>query len=467
MKGTVVNGDRRPTAGSPHAAPQFEGLSRDALARRLSLHAAVAQARRQGNPAQEPEPDLLPDQRRRPRSDPGRRRPGAEARATTGSYPYYRDRALCLQLGVTPLEMLLAVGRRARRSEHRRPADAVALGQHARSTSSRARAPTGTQVLHAVGAAEAGVIYSRVDGDPGSRRAVSRRRDRLHLARRRRDERRRVLGSAQRRLHQAAAGAVPGRRQRLRDLGAGRSRRPPGGDISRLVRSFPGLHVDSIDGTDFFASLRAMREAAAYVRARKGPAFVHAHVHPPVLALAVRRREAVQDAGGARSRSAARSDSRASPSSCSANGLAHRRGPRRDRRRRRARGQRSGAGGARTRRSRRRAPRRSGSISPDVDPTSAAFDTPAQPEGKPDTMVAAINRTLKDEMARNPRIVVFGEDVADASRQDALAGRARQGRRLQADARPAAAVRRRSRLQRAARRSQHRRPRDRHGDARA
>ena len=55
----------------------------------------------------------------------------------------------------------------------------------------------------------------------------------------------------------------------------------PGGDISRLVRSFPGLHVDSIDGTDFFASLRAMREAADYVRARKGPAFVHARVIRP------------------------------------------------------------------------------------------------------------------------------------------------------------------------------------------
>src|SRR5262249_3170617 len=54
-----------------------------------------------------------------------------------------------------------------------------------------------------------------------------------------------------------------------------------GGDISRLVRSFPGLFVESIDGTDFFASLRAMREAAAYVRARKGPAFVHARVIRP------------------------------------------------------------------------------------------------------------------------------------------------------------------------------------------
>ena len=58
-------------------------------------------------------------------------------------------------------------------------------------------------------------------------------------------------------------------------------------------------------------------------------------------------------------------------------------------------------------------------FSPDVDPSSR-FSTEPQPQGKGDTMVAAINATLKDEMANDPRIVVFGQDVADASHESAL-----------------------------------------------
>ena len=104
--------------------------------------------------------------------------------------------------------------------------------------------------------------------------------------------------------------------------------------------------------------------------------------------------------------------------------------------------------------------------SPSVDPAADSFATQPVPEGKPDTMVAAINRTLKDEMARDPRIVVFGEDVADCSREGALGNVPGQRRRVQGDARPAARLRQRPRLQRAARRGEHHRTRHRHRDAR-
>src|SRR3954468_21937712 len=194
-------------------------------------------------------------------------------------FPYYRDRALCLGLGVTPLEMLLAaVGAQDDPASGGR--QMAAHWGHTNHSIVPGSSPTGTQVLHAVGAAEAGVIYSRVPQIPD-------RQQRYHD-----DEITYVSlgegatseGEFWEALNTACTKALPVLFL-VEDNGYAISVpvevQTAGGDISRLVRSFPGLHVDSIDGTDFFASLRAMRDATAYVRARQGPAFVHAKVIRP------------------------------------------------------------------------------------------------------------------------------------------------------------------------------------------
>src|SRR3954463_4236976 len=160
-------------------------------------------------------------------------------------FPYYRDRALCLQLGVTPLEMLLAAvgakddpasGGRQMPSHWGHTAYNIVSGS----------SPTGTQVLQAVGAAEAGVIYSRVPQIPD-------RASRFHA-----DEITYVsLGdgaTSEGEFWEALNTACTKRLPVLflvEDNGYAISVpvevQTAGGDISRLVRSFPGLHVDSID----------------------------------------------------------------------------------------------------------------------------------------------------------------------------------------------------------------------------
>ena len=332
-------------------------------------------------------------------------------------FPYYRDRALALSLGITPLEMLLAaVGSKDDPASGGR--QMPSHWGHTKYNVVSGSSPTGTQVLQAVGAAEATSIYERVPQIPD-------RESRFHA-----DEITYVsLGdgaTSEGEFWEALNAACTKRLPVLflvEDNGYAISVpvevQTPGGDISRLVRSFPGLHVDSIDGTDFFASLRAMREAASYVRARRGPAFVHARVirpyshslsddeklyKPPAEREAEARRDPI-----ARFKEFLRTNSLASDEELQAL---------------EADVEREVNEAALQALAAPKPPKNTAMLwvySPDVDPASSAFETPARPEGKPDTMVEAINRTLKDEMARDTRIVVFGEDVADASKREALA----------------------------------------------
>ena len=328
-------------------------------------------------------------------------------------YPYYRDRALCLQLGVTPLDMLLAgVGSkddpasagRQMPSHWGNPSLNIVSGS----------SPTGTQVLQAVGAAEASLIYRRVAQIPD-------RESRAHA-----DELTYVSlgdGATSEGEFWEALNTTCTKRLPLlylvEDNGYAISVpvevQTPGGDISRLVRSFPGLHVDSIDGTDFFASLRAMREATAYVRAGHGPAFVHARVIRP-YSHSLSDDEKLYKPAAEREAEAKRDPIALFAAFLKENGLA----TDEDLAAMLADVDREINDAATKALAAKRPAKNTAELwvySPTVDPTSSAFDTPAQPEGKPDTMVAAINRTLKDEMAREPRIIVFGEDVADVSRK--------------------------------------------------
>ncbi len=331
-------------------------------------------------------------------------------------YPYYRDRALCLTLGVTPYEMLLAsVGAKDDPASGGR--QMPSHWGHKRLNIVSGSSPTGTQCLQAIGAAEAGDIYERVTAIEG-REARFHHDEVVYLSL---GEGATSEGEFWESLNSACLGKLP-LVCVVEDNGYAISVpvevQTAGGDISKLVASFPGLLVQSIDGTDFMASFRAMTEAVAYARAGKGPALVHARVTRPYShslsdderlykTPAERTAEARRDPI-ARLKALLLAENIATEPELAA--IAREVDEEVNRAADRAI----------------EAPKPTPDTatlfvySPDVDPRSSAFATQAAPEGKPDTMVAAINRTLKDELTRDPRIVVFGEDVADCSRADSL-----------------------------------------------
>jgi 2-oxoisovalerate dehydrogenase E1 component len=339
-------------------------------------------------------------------------------------YPYYRDRALCLMLGVTPYEMLLqAVGAKDDPASGGR--QMPSHWGHQKWNIVSQSSPTGTQLLQAVGAAEASLYYSDFP------RALEQAQQA-------------PLGEAVRHhpdevVYVSAGDGTTSQGEFFEALNTACTKKLPvfflvednkyaisvpievqtaGGSISKLVANYPGLHLEECDGTELLESYAACKRAVEYCRARKGPALVHAHVirpysHslsddeklykpdsereeearrdplPKFSLFLVRERildekqlEALEAEVDREVREAAdRALEAELPPEDSCRLWVH---------------------------------------SPDVDPTSEKFAAEAKPAGNPLTMVEMVARTLSDEMERDERIVIFGEDVADCSREENL-----------------------------------------------
>jgi 2-oxoisovalerate dehydrogenase E1 component len=331
-------------------------------------------------------------------------------------YPHYRDRALCLALGVTPLEMLLsAVGSKDDPSSGGRQMPSH-WGHKSLNIVSQS-SPTGTQCLQAVGCAEAGYLYERIpEIEDRERHFHQDEVTYLSLGDGTTSE-----GEFWESLNYVCLRQLPVVIV-VEDNGYAISvpveAQTPGGDISRLVTAFPHLFVQSIDGTDFLTSYGALQQAVAYARARRGPAFVHAKVTRP-YSHSLSDDERLYKTPAERAEEATRDPIVRMAEFLKAEGFAseseleslHKEIEREvnDAAERAIAAEKPG-----------RETVELYVYSPDIDPTASEFEREPASEGKPDTMVAAINRTLKDEMARNPRIIVFGEDVADCSREAAL-----------------------------------------------
>jgi 2-oxoisovalerate dehydrogenase E1 component len=325
---------------------------------------------------------------------------------------YYRDRALCLQLGETPLEMLLsAVGAASDPNSGGRqmPSHWGKKELNIVSVSS----PTGTQFLQSVGAAEASLRAKLLGITEGFQK------DEIVLCTT--GEGQTSEGEFWESLNTACNLKLPVV-YLVEDNGYAISVpvevNTAGGSISKLVSGFPDLLVQEVDGCDLVASHDVMRKAVDYARKRKGPALVHAKVIRP-YSHSLSDDEKLYRPPAEREADAAIDPVTAFPRWLIAEGHATEADLRRIQEEVGAEIQ-SATDAALV------APQPGPEtvflhvFSGDVDPTSERFDTEDDPQfsGNETTMVDLLNVCMKDEMRRDARILVFGEDVADLSREE-------------------------------------------------
>jgi 2-oxoisovalerate dehydrogenase E1 component len=352
-------------------------------------------------------------------------------------YPYYRDRALCLALGAKPLDMFLqGVGAADDPSSGGRqmPSHWGFKQLNVVTQSS----PTGSQILQAVGCAEAGRYFAQhprtaeiaANSDAPDYRQfkdVTFQGDEVTYV---------SLGdgtTSEGEFWEAMNAAALGKLPVIfcvQDNGYAISVpveiQTAGGSISRLVSGFPNFHFEEIDGTDPVASSAAFQRAVKYCREGHGPSFVHAHVIRP-YSHSLSDDERLYRPDSERERDAARDPVSRTQMFLLREGILDEKGineleKKVEEELQIAVDQALAA-----------LPPAPESVlqyvySPHLDPASAAFDTepvvgPDSADGKKPvakTMADLITGTLRDEMTRDERIVIFGEDVADCSREEYL-----------------------------------------------
>jgi 2-oxoisovalerate dehydrogenase E1 component len=340
-------------------------------------------------------------------------------------FPHYRDRALMLMIGVTPYEMLLqGVGAKDDPASGGRQMPSH-WGHRDLNIFTRS-SPTGTQFLPAVGAAEAGAYYEKFPKaveqarkSPLGGQTAFHRDELVYVSS---GEGTTSQGEFYESLNTASNKRLPVL-YLIEDNGYAISVpvevQTAGGSISKLVRNFPDLLVEECDGTDPLASYATLQRAAAHCRERKGPALVHAHVTRP-YSHSLSDDEKLYRGEDERSADAQRdplpkfavflvregvleeseletleadvdreiieaTDKALAADVPSADSIYE------------------------------------WVYSPDINPESKQFDAEPKKHGNPKTMVEMVSATLIDEMQHDARIVVFGEDVADCSREEQLA----------------------------------------------
>ena len=335
-------------------------------------------------------------------------------------YPYYRDRALCLQLGMTPKEMFLSAFGAAEDPNSGGRQMPSHWGHKALNIVSQS-SPTGTQFLQAVGAAEALVKYRALEADyPQLHGKV--KGDEVVLV---------TTGdgaTSEGEFWEAMNSACTMKLPVLflvEDNGYAISVpvdvQTAGGNVATLVKNFPNLFwVGEVDGSDPIESYGVLKEAVEHCRQRKGPAFVRAMVTRP-YSHSMSDDESKYKGAAERAAEAQRDclpnfarflvgEGLLSESELEALHAEVQAGVR----------QASEA----AQKSQQPPPHAVTMFvySPNIDPTAERFavEPKVDDSAQQETMLQLINYCLRDEMKRDPRILLFGEDIADASDEERL-----------------------------------------------